>query len=222
VVQRGLTHSRCARVVLALCTAATVTSAWAAAPYTFDAPDQYLTRAEDYPRWAALWARHLEQTRAIDACLADATQCPDYLKGYREIILRAHDLPASRKMALVNRFINARRWYIESGSHDDWRTLTDFLRYGGDCEDYAIAKYFALRQLGLPADDIRVGITWDLETNAYHAVTVVRIDGQIYFLDVDGAPRRNQLSYRFLFSINEIAVWDHVPRKTALHVYSLH
>jgi predicted transglutaminase-like cysteine proteinase len=204
--------------VLALCTAITVTAAWAVTPYSFDAPNQYLTRAQDYPRWAALWAHHLEQTPAIDACLADATQCPDYLKGYREVIVRAHDLTPQRKMTLVNRFINSRRWHIESAARDDWRTLTDFLHYSGDCEDYAIAKYFALRQLGIPAGDIRVGITWDFETSAYHAVTVMRIDNQIYFLDVDGAPRRTQASYRFLFSINEIAVWDHVPHKTALHV----
>ena len=204
--------------MLALGTVINAAAAWAVTPYSFDAPNQFLTRAQDYPQWAALWAHHLEQTPTIDACLADATTCPNYLKGYREIIVGAPDLSAYRKMALVNRFFNSRRWHIESAAHDDWRTLSDFLHYSGDCEDYAIAKYFALRQVGFPADDVRVGITWDFESSAYHAVTVVRIDGQIYFLDVDGAPRRNQASYRFLFSINENAVWDHAPHKTALHV----
>lgn len=217
MVRRSSICSRYARQILALGTALTVTAAWAVTPYTFDAPNQYLTAAQDYPRWAALWAHHLEQSKAIDACLADATQCPKYLKGYREVVSRAHDLTAQRKMTLVNRFINDRHWKIESVSHDDWRTLTDFLQYGGDCEDYAIAKYFALRQVGFPADDMRVGIAWDFETGAYHAVTVVRIDDQMYFLDVDGTPRRTQSGYRFLFSINEIAVWDHVARKTAMH-----
>ena len=220
MVQRKTIHSRCTRLTLVLCLVIATAAASAATPYSFDAPNQYLTRAQDYPRWAALWARHLQQSPTIDACLADATKCPDYLKGYREIIVRAHDLTALRKMALVNRFINSRRWRLENGAHDDWHTLTEFLRDSGDCEDYAIAKYFALRQLGIPADDIRVAITWDFESSAYHAVTVVRIDDHIYFLDVDGAPRLTQVSYRFLFSINENAVWDHAAHKAA-HVYSL-
>ena len=220
MVQGKSSQDRCTRLVLALCIVMTSPAVSAAAPYSFDAPNQYLTRAQDFPRWAALWARHLEQTPQIDACLADATQCPHYLTGYREVIVRAHDLTAQKKMTLVNRFINSRRWHLESGSHDDWHTLTEFLRDRGDCEDYAIAKYFALRQLDLPADDLRVAITWDFATSAYHAVTVVRIDGHVYFLDVDGAPRLTQASYRFLFSINETAVWDHAAHKTA-HVYSL-
>ena len=210
VAQRGTNHVTSALVVLALLTGLGAASAWSAAPYSFDAPDQYLTPAEDYQRWADLAARHRSQSAAIDTCLDDAAACPDRLRGYREIVVQAQHLSALRKLTLVNRFINTRRWHIERSRHDDWRTLTDFLRQGGDCEDYAIAKYFALRQVGFAADDVRVGISWDFETHAHHAVTVVRIDDQVYFLDVDGSPRRNQTSYRLLFSINEIAIWDHV------------
>ena len=210
MAQPGSNHGRYVRWLLALLTVVSASAASGGSPYTFDAPGQYLTRAIDYPRWAALWSRHLDQTPAIDACLQNASACPERLKGYREVVLRAHDLPPPRKMILVNRFINGRQWHIESGAHDDWRTLTDFLTYGGDCEDYAIAKYFALRQIGFAADDVRVAIARDSEASAFHAVTVVRIDGRIYFLDVDGAPRRSESNYRFLFSINENAVWDHV------------
>lgn len=210
MAQRGSIQSRCRRWLLALLTGFAASAALGATGYSFDAPGQYLTRAIDYPRWAALWSRHLDQTPAIDACLGDATACSDRLKGYREIVLGSRKLSAERKMILVNRFINGRHWRIESGAHDDWRTLTDFLSFGGDCEDYAIAKYFALRQVGFAADDVRVAIAKDWETRAYHAVTVVRVDGQIYFLDVDGAPRHNPSGYRFLFSINENSVWDHV------------
>ena len=112
-------------------------------------------------------------------------------------------------MRLANRFINTRRWQIEPRRDDDWRTLEDFLQLGGDCEDFAIAKYFLLRQFGFAADDLRVAITWDREVSDYHAVTVVRLDGEVFILDVDGAPRRTQSNYRFLFSINETGIWDH-------------
>jgi len=211
VAQRGTNHVTSALAALALLTGIGAADARSAAPYSFDAPDQYLTPAEDYPRWAALAARHRSQAAVIEACIADASACPDRLRGYREIVVQAQHLSALRKLTLVNRFFNSRQWHVEQSRRDDWRTLTDFLSQGGDCEDYAIAKYFALRQVGLAADDVRVGISWDFETRAHHAVTVVRIDDQVYFLDVDGSPRRNQTSYRFLFSINEIAIWDHVP-----------
>lgn len=211
VAQRGTNHVTRALVVLALLTGLGAASAWSAAPYSFDAPDQYLTPADDYQRWADLAERHRSQVAVIETCMADPTACPARLRGYREIVAQAQHLSALRKLTLVNRFINSRQWHVEQSRHDDWRTLTDFLSQGGDCEDYAIAKYFALRQVGFAADDVRVGISWDFETRANHAVTVVRIDDHVYFLDVDGSPRRNQTSYRFLFSINEIAIWDHVP-----------
>ncbi len=62
---------------------------------------------------------------------------------------------------------------------------------------------------GFASDDLRVAITWDRNVNDYHAVTVVRLDGEVYILDVDGGPRRSQNDYRFLFSINETGIWDH-------------
>lgn len=35
-------------------------------------------------------------------------------------------------------------------------TPEEFAQRGGDCEDYAIAKYFALREAGAPADALRL------------------------------------------------------------------
>jgi predicted transglutaminase-like cysteine proteinase len=212
VAQHGLIHRHCVHLVLTLVTAVSAAPVSGSPAYSFDAADHYLTRATDYPRWADLTARHVTQLRTIESCLRDATTCPQRMHGYREIVVRAHDLTASRKMVLINRFINTRHWRIEDRRDDDWRTLVDFLSRGGDCEDYAIAKYFALRQVGFSAADVRVGITRDPGTHTYHAVTIVRIDDQIYFLDVDGAPRRSQAGYRFLFSINEFAIWDHATR----------
>ncbi len=190
-----------------LCTGSIAASTHTA--YSFNADDQFLTRSTDYPRWAALVTRHSAQSLEIDACIDDAAKCPRVLKGYREIEIAGRDLSAERKMNLANRFINARRWDIEPRRDDDWRTLEDFLQLGGDCEDFAIAKYFVLRRLGFPIDDLRVAITWDSRVQDYHAVTVVRLDSSVFVLDVDGGPRRRQDDYRFLFSINENGIWDH-------------
>ncbi len=215
VKRRGSIVRSSARILLAslalLCTASGVAATRPVA-YSFAPDDHFLTKSQEYPRWAALTARHAAQMPQIEACLSDVLACPNSLRGYREVVLASHDLSAERKMKLANRFINARRWRIEPRRDDDWRTLEDFLQYGGDCEDFAIAKYFLLRQVGFATDDLRIAITWDREVQDYHAVTLVHLDGEVFILDVDGGPPRGeraQKNYRFLFSINENGIWDH-------------
>ena len=58
------------------------------------------------------------------------------------------------KLKTVNRFFNQifyetdiKNWKVK----DYWATRMEFLgKAKGDCEDYAIAKYFTLKQLGIP------------------------------------------------------------------------
>lgn len=60
----------------------------------------------------------------------------------------------------VNRFFNRIPYAsdIEHWGKDDyWATPVELLASnGGDCEDYAIAKYLTLRELGVPADRMRI------------------------------------------------------------------
>lgn len=43
------------------------------------------------------------------------------------------------------------------GRADYWASVTEFLqRAKGDCEDFAIAKYYTLRKLGIPDSDLRL------------------------------------------------------------------
>ncbi len=53
----------------------------------------------------------------------------------------------------------------------------------GDCEDYAIAKYEALREAGAAAHDVRLVIVRDLLANAEHALVAARLEGQWIVLD---------------------------------------
>lgn len=198
-------------VLLALSSAALPT--WASS-YTFGTDSQYLARADRYPRWANLLRRQARQSEQIDACVADVDRCPRYLRGLREVVRRSQSLSPYQRIVLANRFINSRHWRFEPGRADDWRTLTDFLHYGGDCEDYAIAKYFVLRYLGFKVAQLRVGIGKELATHDYHAVTMVKVNDHLYMLDVDGEPTRHLHGYRLLFSINEEAIWDHVRPRT--------
>ena len=63
------------------------------------------------------------------------------------------------------------------------RTLATLASGRGDCEDYAIAKYVALREAGLPESDVRLVIVRDLASGADHAVAAARIDETWIMLD---------------------------------------
>ena len=70
-------------------------------------------------------------------------------------------LSVSEQLNGVNRFFNqAIRWQSDQeiyGETDFWATPSETIGLGrGDCEDFTIAKYFSLRQLGVPADQLRL------------------------------------------------------------------
>ncbi|QEY64375.1 hypothetical protein FXN65_20800 [Metapseudomonas lalkuanensis] len=84
---------------------------------------------------------------------------------------------ADEKMQLeeVNRFFNARLRFRDDrelwGETDYWATPVQALRIGaGDCEDFAIAKYFSLRQLGVPSEKLRITYVKALRLNQAHMV----------------------------------------------------
>ncbi|MCB1651689.1 MAG: transglutaminase-like cysteine peptidase [Alphaproteobacteria bacterium] len=115
----------------------------------------------------------------------------------------------------VNDFVNESRYIVDSknwGRSDYWATPVEFIKRGGDCEDFAIAKYTALRALGVPEERLRVAIVQDTYKNIPHAVLVVYtesgavvLDNQIKSLvDAERAGR-----YRPIFSINRTAWWLH-------------
>jgi|LGOV01.1.fsa_nt_gb predicted transglutaminase-like cysteine proteinase len=62
--------------------------------------------------------------------------------------------PEDEKLKKVNHFFNQVRYQSDMktwGEKDYWATRMEFLgKDKGDCEDYATAKYFTLKQLGVP------------------------------------------------------------------------
>ena len=70
------------------------------------------------------------------------------------------------------------------GVLDRWSAPLDTLATGrGDCEDYAIAKYVALIQAGVAAENVRLVIVHDLAVDENHAVVATRLNGDWIILD---------------------------------------
>jgi predicted transglutaminase-like cysteine proteinase len=142
----------------------------------------------------------------------------------RHIVVKGAELGTDRQLHLVNRYVNKRRYRRdrkrlapsvtgggEATLSSHWATLLEFLRRGGDCEDYATAKYFLLRELGFRADDMRILVTYDRKMREYHALLAVqREDGSAWLLDSDNTIRRKgQGHYRFVYAVNEFGIWFH-------------
>lgn len=185
----------------------------------------YLGSATLLPDWADTLERARDQYPTLDACVADANECEGYLRGIPTLLERARALSRERQLQLINRYINKRRYRgdraleIESALSAEtvrlpsrWSTLLEFLRRGGDCEDYATSKYQLLRALGIPADDLRVVVVFDRASRDHHALLAVRQseDGAAWLLDSDDRIYRGQpFGYRFIYALNETSIWDH-------------
>jgi predicted transglutaminase-like cysteine proteinase len=71
------------------------------------------------------------------------------------------DAPIDTRLQKVNDFFNRKISYFEDqevwGQADYWATPMESLSKGkGDCEDYVIAKYFALRNMNIPDTQLRL------------------------------------------------------------------
>ena len=83
-------------------------------------------------------------------------------------------LPEKELLADVNRTLNRIRFLDDSehwGKEDYWATPAESVgSNGGDCEDFAIAKYFLLKELGVPIAKLRMTYVKATKLNQAHMV----------------------------------------------------
>ena len=103
------------------------------------------------------------------------------------------------------------------GKEDYGASPKEFRAKSGDCEDYSIAKYFTLKEIGWPAEKMRIVVVKETIRNIGHAVLAVYLDDKIYILDILS---KNVLEQRVIrnyvpqFSVNEHHKWMHIkPNK---------
>ncbi len=84
------------------------------------------------------------------------------------------DQDVGRTLERVNSFFNQTRFKSDLahwGQEDYWATPLELLATNaGDCEDYAIAKYFTLKVMGVPAENLRITYVKALKFNQAHMV----------------------------------------------------
>lgn len=164
-----------------------------------------------FTKWNGTMMRVSRAATTAAACRPGA--CLE--REWRELLSRLQGQSQQRQLEAVNRFVNQVPHVddrVNYGVEDYWATPTEFFARGGDCEDYAIAKYVSLRELGWPPSQMRLTIVTDTSRGIAHAVLVVFLNGRAYVLDNQLAgvtPADSIRHYRPIYSISEAGWWSH-------------
>jgi predicted transglutaminase-like cysteine proteinase len=97
------------------------------------------------------------------------------INDWQYLLASQKQIGESEQLNVVNRFFNKQLRYVEDidlwREVDYWETPIEALWKGaGDCEDYAIAKYFSLRHLGVASEKLRITYVKALTQNRAHMV----------------------------------------------------
>ena len=139
------------------------------------------------PQWRRILQQMKSELPAFVGCAEQSKGCDTPARqAWRRLIKSAAPLDRMGQLHAVNRFFNRWPYKLDReiyGRSEYWATPSEFMVRSGDCEDYSIAKFFALRQLGLRNDEMRVVIIYDSIRALGHAVTAVYQDNDILILD---------------------------------------
>lgn len=139
-------------------------------------------------KWRGLWPAIRIEARILEACRADARLCTPAAARFLAVVDAARGRAGRARVGEINRAINLairpENDLVRFRVADVWATpLMTFASGAGDCEDYAIAKYVALREAGMAAEDLRIVVVRNPALGQDHAVAAARVDGQWLILD---------------------------------------
>lgn len=166
------------------------------------------------------WPRVLDEQDATMAayrdCAAARAECHQAVAHWQAFLRAQQNKTPMEKIIAVNGFMNARPYRQDDwiyGVTDYWAAPHEFLVNSGDCEDFAIAKYFSLRQLGFDAADMQILLVYDVYSGTDHAVLRVSLDDKVYFLDnredlIDRAGFEKRYRPHVAFNENDVHMYE--------------
>lgn len=130
-------------------------------------------------KWQELQSRILADEKVLAACRADESACSKAARRFLSFVDLAREREGRARLGWVNRAVNLSIRPVSDldqyGYPDYWASPLQALGSGaGDCEDYAIVKYVALRDMGFDPSDLRFVIVRDMARQTDHAVVTVR------------------------------------------------
>lgn len=188
-------------------------SAWADLRVFGYPAKEHTANARLFPKWESMRTRTADAGPDGPPCTpVGALDCQ--FQKIKAVAARASQLPEDKQLEFVHKFVNRLDYITDSelyGISDYWATQFQFYgNAGGDCEDYAITKFYALKLLGYDPERMRVVIVHDTNLNLDHAILVVERGGKQWVLDnnldtvIESARLYHLLPY---FALNESHWW---------------
>ncbi|MBI9079665.1 MAG: transglutaminase-like cysteine peptidase [Pseudodesulfovibrio sp.] len=184
-------------------------------PKLFDTME-FKGKIKKLPKWSQVLAK-MQSWKGYfqDPSMAGVSSKSGWIKLKSDLAGKSN----MEKLKGVNRFFNQWPYRLDQdnyGMRDYWANPREFLKKSGDCEDYAIAKFYALKELGFSGDSMRIVALKDRIRNIGHAVLAVYTDGDIFILDNQTVMVLSHAKYKHYvpqYSVNEKYRWMHVPKK---------
>ena len=165
-------------------------------------------KTSDYiPQWATLLDQYQLENHA------DQTKKSKVWKHFIRSL--KHDTPL-RQILKVNLWFNSFPYKQDNwiyNTQDHWASPAQFLENGGDCEDFALIKYFTLRQLGFDAQNMQIAIVYDIYSGTDHAFLTITYEGEEYVLDnrdniTVAAPYKERYRPYYTFNENQLKLYQ--------------
>lgn len=116
------------------------------------------------------------------------------LYRWQQLISELRGQPVAVQLVQVNEFFNSLAFKNDRdlwGQEDYWATPTQLLiTNAGDCEDFSIAKYFTLREIGIPEEHLRLVYVKALELNQAHMILTYTATAESESLVLDNLKTR--------------------------------
>ena len=166
------------------------------------------------PQWVRVLSVIEQQMGDYTNCIGDA--CSPAAKSWQQMIRLARSKSPMETLKTVNAFFNKWPYRLDIeiyGVSDYWASPNEFLKMSGDCEDFSIAKYFALKQLGFNTETMRIVVVRDKIRNIGHAVLAVYMDDTAFILDNLSnliLPHSRYQHYVPQYSVNGANRWAHI------------
>jgi len=167
-------------------------------------------------RFELVLLRHESGLRQAEARCEAGERPACRLKDWQEFLRDLSSAAFPDQLYRLNRHVNYVRYRTDERNWhrpDFWADPAQFFDRGGDCEDYAIAKYVALRALGVPAERLRVVVVYDRKNRGDHAILAISGPDGVMVLDSNRKRvidwEETSKRYTPYYSLNEEAVWIH-------------
>jgi predicted transglutaminase-like cysteine proteinase len=164
--------------------------------------------------WNDFAQRQDKTMDALRLCRQDVKLCasPDAAR-WSDMMRSIEGANRLRQIITVNRWFNRLPYQFDEDAYDrldHWADTRELFERRGDCEDYALSKYYTLRLLGFTPQEMKVTAVYDTQARANHAVLLIYTGDTRYMLDINSDstdPDYMNWRYRPLYAFNETTAW---------------